>query len=57
VVNLAARLCAAAADAQILIDAALADTVRGDAGITALGERPLKGLSREVPVFCVAGAA
>lgn len=57
VVNLAARLCAAAADAQILIDAALADTVRGDAAITALGERPLKGFSREVPVFCVACAA
>ncbi|KMO41723.1 transcriptional regulator [Methylobacterium tarhaniae] len=54
VVNLAARLCAVAADAQVLIDASLAETVRGRCAVTALGALPLKGLVREVPVFGVA---
>jgi class 3 adenylate cyclase len=53
VVNLAARLCAAAADAQILIDAALAEAVRGHCAVTALGALPLKGLTGAVPVFGV----
>lgn len=54
VVNLAARLCAAATDAQILIDAALAEAVRGRCAVTALGAQPLKGLAGHVPIFGVA---
>ncbi|KMO18412.1 cache domain-containing protein [Methylobacterium platani] len=54
VVNLAARLCAAAADAQILIDATLAEAVRGRCAVAALGALPLKGFGGEVPVFGVA---
>ncbi|MEH3148666.1 MAG: HAMP domain-containing protein [Methylobacterium frigidaeris] len=54
VVNLAARLCAAAADAQILIDTALAEAVRGRRAVTPLGTLSLKGLSGSVPVFAVA---
>jgi class 3 adenylate cyclase len=54
VVNLAARLCATAADGEILLDAALSETVSGRIDVTALGERPLKGLGDEVPVFAVA---
>ncbi|GJD66616.1 cache domain-containing protein [Methylobacterium frigidaeris] len=54
VVNLAARLCAEAADAQILVDAALAEAARGRCGVTPLGTLPLKGWTREVPVFGVA---
>jgi class 3 adenylate cyclase len=57
VVNLAARLCASAADGQILLDAVLTGTVRGRIGVTSLGERPLKGLSDDVPIFAVAGGA
>ncbi|TGE02235.1 cache domain-containing protein [Methylobacterium nonmethylotrophicum] len=53
-VNLAARLCAAAADAQILIDISLAEAVRGRCAVTALGTLPLKGLADEVPVFGIA---
>ncbi|GEP00385.1 hypothetical protein GCM10007887_14970 [Methylobacterium haplocladii] len=53
VVNLAARLCASAADAQILIDVVLAEAVCGRAAVTSLGSRPLKGLSGEVPIYAV----
>lgn len=53
VVNLAARLCAAAADGQILIDVILAEPLRGRVAIASLGSRPLKGLKEEVPVFSV----
>ncbi|MFH6783265.1 MULTISPECIES: cache domain-containing protein [Methylobacterium] len=54
VVNLAARLCATAADGQILIDIGLAEAARGHCAVTPLGARPLKGLAGEVPVFGVA---
>lgn len=59
VVNLAARLCAAAEDRQILIDATLAGEAPDWAEVTPLGEKPLKGLTDRIPVFGVArrGAA
>ena len=43
VVNLASRLCSAAADGQILIDAATAAGVAGVVPLQTLGIRPLKG--------------
>ncbi|AWB22012.1 HAMP domain-containing protein [Methylobacterium currus] len=57
VVNLAARLCAAAADGQVLIDEGLAEAARGACTVTPLGTLPLKGWAREVPVFGVGGGA
>ncbi|MET7248202.1 adenylate/guanylate cyclase domain-containing protein [Methylobacterium sp. EM32] len=57
VVNLAARLCAAAGDAQILVDATLAEAAPGACTVTPLGTVPLKGWAREVPVFGVDGAS
>ncbi|MFE1599014.1 cache domain-containing protein [Methylobacterium sp. ID0610] len=57
VVNLAARLCSAAEDRQILIDAVLAEAVPGGTAVTSLGARSLKGLPAAVPVFCVACGA
>src|SRR6266853_1853656 len=57
VVNLASRICAAAADGQILIDQA-AEAEIGDAyPLTPLGTRPLRGFSEAVPVFSVAAAS
>ncbi|MBB3903788.1 class 3 adenylate cyclase [Methylobacterium brachythecii] len=53
VVNLAARLCASAADGQILVDVSLADSLGGRVTIASLGSRPLKGLKDDVPVFSV----
>ncbi|WP_407521970.1 cache domain-containing protein [Methylobacterium oryzisoli] len=57
VVNLAARLCAAAADRQILVDATLAGEARDWAEVVPLGAQPLKGLSERTPVFAVARRA
>ncbi|GJD54878.1 HAMP domain-containing protein [Methylobacterium dankookense] len=51
VVNLAARLCSAAENEQILIDGALAAAIRDHAGLVALGSRAVKGLDAEVAVF------
>jgi len=51
VVNLAARLCASAADREILMDAAVADAVKGKRILIPLGTRPLKGYDEELPVF------
>jgi adenylate cyclase len=51
VVNLAARLCASAADREILMDANVAETVGGRRPVTLLGSRPLKGYDEELPVF------
>lgn len=53
VVNLAARLCSAAEDRQILIDAVLFQNARDCAEITPLGARQLKGLASGVPVFAI----
>jgi adenylate cyclase len=51
VVNLAARLCAAAADREILVDAKVAEAVRGRRALIPLGSRPIKGYDDELPVF------
>jgi adenylate cyclase len=54
VVNLAARMCAAAEDGQILIDAAAAAETGGAFALLPLGTRPLRGFAEAVPVFSVA---
>jgi adenylate cyclase len=53
VVNLASRICAAAEDGQILIDAAVASEVGDAFALVALGTRPLRGFAEKVPVFSV----
>jgi class 3 adenylate cyclase len=53
VVNLAARLCASAADREILIDVEVAEAVRGKRQLIALGTRPIKGYDEDQPVFCI----
>jgi adenylate cyclase len=53
IVNLAARMCAAAEDGQILIDTALAAEVEGAFALAPLGTRPLRGFAEAVPVFAV----
>jgi len=56
VVNLASRLCASAADGEILLNAKVADSIGSRRPITARGNRRLKGLGDAVPVFSVAFA-
>ncbi|KQU50562.1 transcriptional regulator [Bosea sp. Leaf344] len=51
VVNLASRLCASAADAEILIDAVAASAVSGRVRLVERAARMLKGFDRPVPVF------
>jgi class 3 adenylate cyclase len=51
VVNLAARLCASAADREILVDTKVAEAVGGKRAVIPLGTRPLKGYEGELPVF------
>jgi class 3 adenylate cyclase len=51
VVNLAARLCASAADREILTDEAVAEAVKGNRDLIPLGPRLLKGYDKEVLVF------
>jgi class 3 adenylate cyclase len=51
VVNLAARLCASAADREILIDARVAEAVKDRRPLKGLGNRPLKGYIETMPVF------
>ncbi len=53
VTNLAARLCASAADREILIDARLADVVKDRRPLKGLGSRPIKGYLENKPVFGV----
>jgi class 3 adenylate cyclase len=53
VVNLAARLCAAAEDGQILVDAALAEALGGQLRVNALGLRDIKGYAEQVPVYAI----
>ncbi|MBP1299347.1 MULTISPECIES: adenylate/guanylate cyclase domain-containing protein [Bradyrhizobium] len=52
-VNLAARLCAAAIDGQILVDQAVASAVDGHISLMALGTIAIKGYDQQVPVFAV----
>ena len=51
VVNLAARLCASAADREILIDAEVAGAIKARRSLKALGNRPIKGYDEAMPVF------
>jgi class 3 adenylate cyclase len=51
VVNLAARLCASAADREILIDTEAAERVRGKRALAELGDRQIKGFDEAIPVF------
>jgi class 3 adenylate cyclase len=53
VVNLASRICAAAEDGQILIDAVIAAEVGKAFELAPLGTRPLRGFAEAVPVFAV----
>jgi class 3 adenylate cyclase len=53
VVNLASRICAAAEDGQILIEATAAAEIGEAVALTALGTRPLRGFAEAVPVFSV----
>ncbi|MBV9686122.1 MAG: HAMP domain-containing protein, partial [Alphaproteobacteria bacterium] len=53
VVNLASRICAAAEDGQILIDARVAAEVGSIFALTPLGTRRLRGFPEGVPVFAV----
>jgi len=53
VVNLASRICAAAADGHILIDAAVAAELGEAFALAPLGTRPLRGFAEAVPVFVV----
>ncbi|HVC54607.1 MAG TPA: response regulator [Stellaceae bacterium] len=56
VCNLAARLCDAAADGQILVAKRVAGAVEGSARLDAIGDLALKGLSQAVAVYNVARA-
>jgi class 3 adenylate cyclase len=51
VVNLAARLCASAADREILADVTIAEAVNGRRALVPLGLRPIKGYDEELPVY------
>jgi len=53
VVNLASRICAAAEDGQILIDATVAAELGEAFALAPLGTRPLRGFAEAVPVFSV----
>jgi adenylate cyclase len=52
-VNLASRICAAAEDGQILIDATVAAELGEAFALAPLGTRPLRGFAEAVPVFSV----
>jgi adenylate cyclase len=54
VVNLAARLCASAADREILLDATVAEAVRNKRQLIQLGLRPIRGYEEELQVFSIA---
>lgn len=53
-VNLAARLCSAAIDGQILVDEVVAAAVDGQFPLQALGTITIKGYDQQVPIFAVA---
>ncbi len=57
VVNLAARLCASARNAEVLIDMAAADAVDGRVPLTERDARVLKGFDKPVRVFAAGEAA
>ncbi len=51
VVNLASRLCASAADREILADKKMAEAAEGKRALIPLGTRSIKGYDEELPVF------
>ena len=53
VVNLASRICGAAEDGQILVDATAAAEIGEAIALAPLGTRPLRGFAEAVPVFSV----
>ena len=53
VANLASRICAAAEDGQILVDATVAAEVGNAFVLGPLGTRPLRGFAEAIPVFLV----
>lgn len=53
IVNLASRICAAADDGQILIDATVAAEVGEAVAVTPLGAHSLRGFAEAIPVFSV----
>ena len=53
VVNLASRICGAAEDGQILMDAAMAAEIGNALPLLPLGARVLRGFAEAVPVFSV----
>src|SRR5882762_465062 len=55
VINLAARLCSATENGQILTSGRLAAAIEGIAVIEDLGEREMRGMARPVPVCNLAG--
>jgi class 3 adenylate cyclase len=57
VANLASRLCSAAEDRQILVDANVAGAVVGTVTLTTLGTRELKGFGESVVVSAVSAKA
>ena len=52
--NLAARLCDAAADGQILVSKRIAGAVEGSVTLEEIGDLALKGLSQPVTAYNVA---
>lgn len=54
VANLASRLCSAADDKQILIDANAAATVSDEVTLEAVGSRELKGFGEQIAVYAIA---
>ncbi|EIM30185.1 adenylate/guanylate cyclase domain-containing protein [Microvirga lotononidis] len=56
VVNLAARLCASAADREILADATVADAVKDKRAVHPLGMRLIKGYDEEFLVYRISFA-
>ena len=57
VTNLAARLCGAAKDGQILISRRVASAVEDAATLEEIGDLSLKGLSQAVAVYNVVGGS
>jgi class 3 adenylate cyclase len=55
VINLAARLCAEAADGEVLLSGRLAAAIEAVAEVEALGERMLKGMARPAAVTRLRG--
>ena len=54
VVNLASRLCASAADREILTNDQVAAAVKDRRALKRLGDRPIKGYDEAIPVFGIA---